>query len=540
MVISADSALTISCDLLLLLVLAVDLAGFTETKNRYRPESRSHREVARRFLCCRILRSRYHSPCHDQLMKPVFSSILALTLLSAIFNAEAEIKITVDHNSNEKSSSSFKFKNVPSPSARDAANGKTFVIVDGERDENGGNVDKLTDGKAPQEEDQPAENFFFNAGTAGGRLGLDLEKEIEIKQINAYSWHPNTRGPQVYRLYAASAQANASKNWPRGDLDKAGWKLIAKVDTRDKSGENGGQYAVSISDSDGAIGKFRYLLFEVSRTEVDDDFGNTFYSEIDVFDSSTAKDPAASADSNESEGKKETVDIGDGKYKATVDTTDTPYLTSWVDANVIPMIKEWYPKLVDMLQSKDYQAPTEFSIVFVDGMRGVAATGGTRIRCSGSWFRSNLKGEALGAVFHEVVHVVQQYGAARRANPDAPRRARPPGWLTEGIPDYIRWYLFEPQLHGADITKRNFARAKYDGSYRITANFLNWSSQKYDKDLAVQLNAAIREGRYSEDLWKEFTGHTVEELDAEWRKDLEDKLGIQASTGTGGSVGGKN
>ena len=42
---------------------------------------------------------------------------------------------------------------------------------------------------------------------------------------------------------------------------------------------------MSIADSTGAaIGKYRYLLFDISRTETDDDFGNTFYSEITVIE----------------------------------------------------------------------------------------------------------------------------------------------------------------------------------------------------------------------------------------------------------------
>jgi len=456
----------------------------------------------------------------------LFASVLIFVALAA----QAEIKITTDHKSNDEATSSFKFTKVPSPARKDAATGKKFTVIEGERDENGGDVDKLTDGKLPQEQDEPAENFFFNAGTTGGRLGLDLEKLIEIKEINVYSWHPNTRGPQVFKVYGADGKAESFKAEPKGsDPEKNGWKLIASVDTRDKSGENGGQYASSISDSEGSLGKYRYLLFDVSRTEAEDDFGNTFYSEIDVIDKSASAD--ATSGTSAGEGTKETVEIQGGKYIATIDTTDAPYLTAWAQTNVVPMVKEWYPRLVAMFPSKDYEAPKTFSITFIDGMRGVANTGGTRIRCAGSWFRSNLKGEALGAVFHEVIHVVQQYGAARRANPDAPRRSRAPGWLTEGIPDYVRWYKFEPQLHGADITRRNFARAKYDGSYRITANFLNWTSEKYDKELATKLNAAIREARYSEDLWKEYTGHTVQELDSEWRKELETKLGLQTDGG---------
>ena len=43
-----------------------------------------------------------------------------------------------------------------------------------------------------------------------------------------------------------------------------------------------GQLDVSIGAATGAIGRFRYLLFVCSVTETDDDYGNTFYSEIDV------------------------------------------------------------------------------------------------------------------------------------------------------------------------------------------------------------------------------------------------------------------
>ncbi|MEY2428472.1 MAG: hypothetical protein QOJ40_1357 [Verrucomicrobiota bacterium] len=228
----------------------------------------------------------------------------------------------------------------------------------------------------------------------------------------------------------------------------------------------------------------------------------------------------------------ETVEADGGKYQFTVDASETPDLTDWAHQVVVPMAREWYPKIVKMLPSEGFEAPTKFSILFVKDMRGVADTSGTRIRCAADWFRRNLQGEALGAIFHEMVHVVQQYGRARRDNPDA---VRTPGWLTEGIADYIRWYQFEPQSHGADITKRNLARAKYDASYRPTANFLNWVSEKYAKNLVPDLNAAIRQGKYSADLWKADTGHTVEELGAEWKKLLEEKIAAEDGGGAGGS-----
>jgi len=456
-------------------------------------------------------------------MKSRYFPVLGIVVASTFaLSSPAEIRTLVEHNDNEHASAAFKFKSIASPSKTDAATKAKFSILDGEQDPNGGWLDKLHDGAVPTEEDQPSENFFFNAGTPGGRILVDLGSVIEIKAVNTYSWHPNTRGPQVYELFASNGASTEFKAEPKkgADMEKAGWKKIAKVDTRPKSGEPGGQYAVSISDSDGALGKYRYLLFDMVQTETDDTFGNTFYSEIDVL---TNKAPEG-ADLSPGQPEKVVLESGEGAYKITLDTTEAPDLTEWAQKRVGPMAVEWYPKLVKMLPSEGYEAPAAFSIMISTNANGVAATGGTRIRCAARWFRSNLQGEALGAVFHEIVHVVQQYGRARRNNPNA---TRTPGWLQEGIPDYIRWYLFEPESHGAEITKRNLSRAKYDGQYRISANFLNWAVSSYDKDLIQKLNASIRKGEYLDEQWKDYTGHTLQELDDEWRHGLEKKLGVE-------------
>jgi hypothetical protein len=456
-------------------------------------------------------------------------AIGAVLFLAGQLKVQAEIKVLVEHKDNEQATAAFKFKAIPPPSRTDAASQAKFSIITGEADENGGPLDKLNDGKVPSEEDQPAENFFFNAGTPGGRLLLDLGKVLELKQVNTYSWHPNSRGPQVYKLFASDGQGEGFEPKPKAELDpKIGWKLVAKVDTRGKDGASGGQYGVSIADSEGALGKYRYLLFDISKTEGDDDFGNTFYSEIDVIDNKGSEtNETASSDPGI-----ETIATDGGKYQFTVNTSETPDLRDWAKKFVIPMAREWYPRLVTMLPSEGYQAPEKFSIAFLKNMRGVASTSGTRISCAADWFERNLKGEALGAVFHEIVHVVQQYRRGRRDNPNA---TRAPGWLTEGIPDYIRWYIFEPEARGAEITKRNISRG-YDASYRISANFLNWVVETYSKNLVPELNAAIRQGKYTDDLWKERTGHTVQELGDQWKKMHEERLAaLEVGAGGGGA-----
>ena len=452
--------------------------------------------------------------------------VAASPVLMFAMVSHAEIKTVADHNRNEQATSEFKFKSVPSPSQSDAATKAKFTVVDGRRDANGGDVDKLHDGKVPTEEDQPSENFFFNAGTEGGRLLIDLGNTIAVKQVSTYSWHPNTRGPQVYELYAGDGKADGFNAQPKKGTDPAtcGWKLIAKVDTRPDDGQGGGQYAVSISDSGGAIGTYRYLLFDISRTESTDPFGNTFYSEIDVIDPNAPVVAATPA----TQQRGETFEADAGKYQITIDTSETPDLAEWAHKDLAPVLQEWYPKIVKMLPGEGYEAPSRVSIMFSKDMQGVAATGGTRIRCAATWFRKQLKGEAIGAVVHELVHVVQNYGTARRNNPNP---TRTPGWVVEGIADYIRWFLYEPQTHGAEVTKRNISQARYDANYRISGNFLSWVTENYDRDIVRKLNAAARKGNYNEDLWKTATGHTLQELGDQWKQTLEKKIAAEVAAG---------
>jgi hypothetical protein len=235
------------------------------------------------------------------------------------------------------------------------------------------------------------------------------------------------------------------------------------------------------------------------------------------------KDSAAQPAAEQTPIKKEFDFESNGtKYHFVFDTTIAPDLTDWTQTNLAPVVKEWYPKLVAMLPSEGYSAPTNVTIKYSSTMGGTpAAAGGSGISCNAEWFRKNLKGEAVGAVVHEMVHVVQNYGWGRRKNPDA---TRTPGWIVEGIPDYIRWFLYEPQTHGADITARNLSRAKFDASYRVTGNFLNWAVHKYDTNLVQKLNAEARAGKYNEDLWKTYTGKTVQELGDEWKKENEERI----------------
>jgi hypothetical protein len=180
-------------------------------------------------------------------------------------------------------------------------------------------------------------------------------------------------------------------------------------------------------------------------------------------------------------------------------------------------LTEWYPKISALLASDGYTAPGRFSIT-MKPMDGVAYTAGRRVMANSDWLEKEIGREAVGSLVHEAVHVVQQFGRGGGHNP---------GWLVEGSADYVRWFKYEPQSHGADVVWMRHLRhitPRYDASYRVTANFLDWVTQKYDTNIVTQMNAAMREGRYDDGLWKQYTGKTAPELGEEWKTNVEAEL----------------
>lgn len=191
-----------------------------------------------------------------------------------------------DHNPNSTATREFKFKNVPSPVKDDAAASAKLTLIGGELDDGSASLSALVDGRLPRDRDEPGANVYFNAGSSGGRFRMDLGKAIDIAAVNSYSWHPGSRGPQLYKLYGAGGSEPSLNLDPKRGVDPAtvGWKFIATVSTLPQKGEDGGQYGVSVTDSSGSLGNYRYLLFDCYVTELYDNFGNTFYSEIDVIE----------------------------------------------------------------------------------------------------------------------------------------------------------------------------------------------------------------------------------------------------------------
>ncbi|MFD0892670.1 hypothetical protein KBB96_14700 [Luteolibacter ambystomatis] len=449
-----------------------------------------------------------------------FGRLTAACLIAAASSALAadpapEIKVTTGRSATD---AAFKIGGIPGIATNDAATKASLKIVSGNADPNCGVLDVIRDGRGPNDEDAPGNNFFFSG--PGGRLTMDLGSVIDVKNVASFSWHPGPRAGQVYKLYGADGAAAGFQTEPGQGVDPAtvGWKFITEVDTHDKGT---GQQAVSIATASGApLGKFRHLLFDIRANADPSGHGNTFFSEIDVID-------ANGPEPKYYERVVSTYHSKDGKYHFILDATEAPDLAKWCEEKLMPVMEEWYPKIIGMIPVDGY-TPTDtirFTLKNATTLPGHAqgvpgyATGNS-ITLNATFMRQNATGEAIGCAVHEIVHIVQ-FGNMGRTN-----IPRPPTWFTEGLADYIRWFLYEPQSKGAEITKGNVRNAKYSDSYRVTANFLDWVVRTYDKDLIRKMNVVTHTG-YSEDLWKQWTGKTLEELNAEWKAGNLKRLGME-------------
>lgn len=196
------------------------------------------------------------------------------------------------------------------------------------------------------------------------------------------------------------------------------------------------------------------------------------------------------------------VKIATENAAALVDTNDAPDLKEWGN-KAGTLCVEWFPKIAKLLPSDGFTAPKEVTLYFDPKMKGVAHALGGKITISADFVRSHPSD--FGMVVHELTHVVQSYPNGG------------PGWLVEGIADYIRIVHFEPQAPRPKLSRL----ASYKDAYKTTALFLEWIEEHQTAGVVVKMNAALRAGRYNEELWAGLTGKTVDELWALFMKSLQ-------------------
>lgn len=159
-----------------------------------------------------------------------------------------------------------------------------------------------------------------------------------------------------------------------------------------------------------------------------------------------------------------------------------------------------YPK-----EANEYNPNTARKVIFyIDPQyTGVAATSDGIVRFNPQWFHKHP--EDIDVVTHEVMHIVQDYG-----------HSKGPGWLTEGIADYVR-YEYGVNNPAANWKLSDFkAEQNYTNAYRVTARFLAWLEKNKKPGIVKALDASLRDKTYTADNWKQLTGKNVDELWAEY------------------------
>jgi hypothetical protein len=144
-------------------------------------------------------------------------------------------------------------------------------------------------------------------------------------------------------------------------------------------------------------------------------------------------------------------------------------------------------------------AASEVTILIDPEYKGLAEASGRRIRISSKFVADNSRG--FDVITHEAMHLVQSYPGGAG-----------PGWITEGIADYAR------HVHGVDNAAGGWSlpalrpNHKVTDSYRVTARFFVWIEKQVKPGFVQTLDKAMREKRYTESIWQQETGETLEAL----------------------------
>ena len=181
-----------------------------------------------------------------------------------------------------------------------------------------------------------------------------------------------------------------------------------------------------------------------------------------------------------------------GDFTLCVTSHDTRTTPGTV-AHMQDLFFEVYPRLAERFNAGAPRT-VEFSI---GPANFIAGASGNEVRYQTEWLLDHP--EDYDVVVHEVIHIVQSYTTA-------------PGWLTEGIADYVRdQYGVNNGAAGWSLQMPG-AGSSYTDGYGTTGRFLLWLEARYAIEFVDMLDTALRGGSYVPQLWISYTGKTVDQL----------------------------
>jgi Peptidase of plants and bacteria len=186
-----------------------------------------------------------------------------------------------------------------------------------------------------------------------------------------------------------------------------------------------------------------------------------------------------------------------------VDLSQTPEMSSLAE-RARQIGNDIYPKVLTLLPDKPSRLHHQFDIVFKPQIVGNAAqTIGTTIYLNAAWFRSNP--DTLEVTLpHEMAHVAQQH------------TDNATWYWTEGLADYVCYKL--GCTNGATGPQSMPTTPHYTSGYWCTGAFLLFIDASYGSEVVQRLNIQLRRGRYSDRMFVEATGKSLDELWKDFQK----------------------
>ncbi|MEO6568937.1 MAG: basic secretory protein-like protein [Opitutaceae bacterium] len=164
--------------------------------------------------------------------------------------------------------------------------------------------------------------------------------------------------------------------------------------------------------------------------------------------------------------------------KVDIDTSavvaQSPEIQLWA-THAAEVCRTWYPVIAQVL-GRGSRLPKQITLVFVPHALSPAyCDGAARIYFDTTHVLEEPTN--YGMAVHELCHVVQQSKARL-------------SWVTEGIADYVRYYLYEFDPTRGSIRA---GQSHYTDSYWTTARFLDFVVRTYDPQIILRLSTAMRD-----------------------------------------------
>lgn len=191
-------------------------------------------------------------------------------------------------------------------------------------------------------------------------------------------------------------------------------------------------------------------------------------------------------------------------------------LNAW-GRKAVDLCAKWYVRVANTLGMEEQLTNRTLTLV----LRPFPGTARTDPRTGEITFSSQYlrrSPQDLGIVIHELTHALQAFGTNQpflSGSPTWQPAKAQDAWLTEGIAEYVRLTLFEPEVPPPRI---NPDLARYTDSYQTTATFLRWVAKYKQPNLVVQLNQQLQAGTYFLGSFQQITGQPVDLL---WTEFLE-------------------